>query len=478
MTALAKKIVSNSSMLMGAEIFSRFIRIALVIVSARLLGDENYGKFSFAMAFTTLFLIIADMGIHQLLVREIARNLKQVKKYLANALVIKFFLAALNLLLVFVIINFTNKPTDVIVTVYILAICQIVLSFGELFKSVFQAFQQMKYDAISTLLQSVLDTVLGVGVLWLGASFKELAWVYLLVSVINLGYCLIIVVKKFTPLTLDFDRPLMKFLLREGLPFGILYFFAMMYTYISSVFLSFMVSDEAVGWYNAAYRLVFAMLFIPMGTMKAVFPVLSKYYKDSLPDFKRLFEKTFKVMAFVGISLASLVTLLAKKIILFLYGPEYINAAAVLQILVWSTALIFITTVMTHTTRSSDRQRFTAKAVGFSALLNLGLNYVLISKFSYIGAAYATLGTEASTFILHLFYLWFNLVKPPLVKLVPKIVIINLVMMVYTVLLINANLFLVGITALMVNVAMAWMTHYFSKDEWLLFREVLRFSKS
>ncbi|MDZ7265025.1 MAG: oligosaccharide flippase family protein, partial [candidate division KSB1 bacterium] len=167
MTALAKKIVSNSSMLMGAEIFSRFIRIALVIVSARLLGDENYGKFSFAMAFTTLFLIIADMGIHQLLVREIARNLKQVKKYLANALVIKFFLAALNLLLVFVIINFTNKPTDVIVTVYILAICQIVLSFGELFKSVFQAFQQMKYDAISTLLQSVLDTVLGVGVLWL-----------------------------------------------------------------------------------------------------------------------------------------------------------------------------------------------------------------------------------------------------------------------------------------------------------------------
>lgn len=477
MTALAKKIVTNSSMLMGAEIFSRFIRIALVIVSARLLGDENYGKFSFAMAFTTLFLIIADMGIHQLLVREIARNLEQVKKYLANALTIKFFLAALNLFLVAVIINFTNKPTDVIVTVYILAVCQVVLSFGELFKSVFQAFQQMKYDAISTLLQSVLDTVLGVGVLWLGASFKQLAWVYLAVSVINLVYCLVIVVQKFTPLTLDFDRALVKFLIREGLPFGILYFFAMMYTYISSVFLSFMVSDEAVGWYNAAYRLVFAMLFIPMGTMKAVFPVLSKYYKDSLSDFKRLFEKTFKVMAFVGISLASLVTLLAQKIILLLYGQEYINAAAVLQILVWSTALIFITTVMTHTTRSSDRQRFTAKAVGFSAFLNLGLNYLLISKFSYIGAAYATLGTEASTFILHLCYLWFNLVKPPLWKLVPKIAIINLVMMVYTMLLINANLFLVGITALMVNLAMAWMTHYFSKDEWLLFRDVLRFSK-
>ncbi|MDZ7261181.1 MAG: flippase [candidate division KSB1 bacterium] len=478
MTSGSKKIISNSVLLMTTEILSRVIRMALVVFSARLLGDENYGKFSFALAFTILFLILADLGIHQLLVRELARKPEQVKKYLGNALVIKFFLSALNLLLIFTIIQFTHKPHEVVVTVYILAVYQILGSFGELFKSVFQAFQQMKYDALSTLLQAVLDTALGISILYFGGDFRALAWMYLLGSVINLGFCMTIIVRKFTPLSLNVDLPLIKFLFREGLPFGILFFFAMMYTYISSVMLSLMVNDQVVGWYNAAYRLVFAMLFIPTGTMKAVFPALSKYYKDSPENFIRLFEKTFKAMFFIGFSLASLISLLSDKIILLLYGKEYINAAGALRILVWSTALIFITTVMTHTTRSSDRQRFTAKAVGFSAFLNIALNFILIPKYSYIGAALATLATEASTFLLHLYYLSYKLVKPPFLKLAPKIIVVNLVMSIFLIFFNRFDIFTLSAIAVIINLSMVGLTRLFSKEELNFLKEILRLQRA
>lgn len=463
---------------MGAEFSSRFIRIALVVFSARLLGDDNYGKFSFALAFTTLFLIIADMGIHQLLVREVARNPGRVKKYLANGLAIKIFLSALNLLLIFSIINLTNKTQDVVVAVYILAASHILNSFCELFKAIFQAFQRMKYDAISTVLYSFSNTVLGVGVLLMGGGFQELAWMYLAGSFLNLLYCVWVITHKFTPFAFEFDVPLVKFLFREGLPFGILFFFAMMYTYISSVILSFMVNDEVVGWYNAAYRLVFFMLFIPMGVMKAVFPVLSKHYKESMTHFTQLFEKTFKVMFFVGFSLATPISLLSEKIILLLYGEEYINAAAVLKILVWSTALIFITTVMTHTTRASDRQKFTAKAVGFSAFLNIVLNIVLIRKYSYIGAAFATLATEGSTFVLHVVYLSRRLVKPPILKLAPRLIAINLVTAIPILLFMKLNIFILGPAALAVNLMMVFITRYFSKEEFDFIRGIVRPSQN
>jgi len=251
-----------------------------------------------------------------------------------------------------------------------------------------------------------------------------------------------------------------------------------MYTYVSSVILSFMVNDEAVGWYNAAYRLVFALMFIPVGTMKAVFPALSKYYKESTVDFKRLFENTFKVMFFIGFSLASLISLISDKIVLFLYGEEYINAVGALRILVWSTALIFVTTVMTHTTRSADRQRFTAKAVGFSAFLNLVLNFILIPKYSYIGAALATLATEGSTFLLHLVYLSNKLVKPPILRLAPKILAINLVMGIYVVFFMKVNIFLLVPTAVMVNFIMVVVTQYFSKEEFAFLKEIVRPSRS
>ncbi len=465
-------------MLMGAEIVSKAIRIALVVFSARLLGDANYGKFTFALAFTTLFLILSDMGIHQLLVREIARKPDRVKAYLGNAFVIKFFLSALYFLLIVGIIILTNKPPEVVVAVCLLAVYQILVSFSLTLKSVFQAFQQMRYEAISTVLQSVLGTVMGITVLLLGGNFLALACMYLLGSVFTLVYCLVIAGRNFTSLSLEIDFPLIKFLFREGLPFGILFFFAMMYTYVSSVILSFMVNDEAVGWYNAAYRLVFALMFIPMGTMKAVFPVLSKYYKESMADFTRLFEKTFKVMFFIGFSLASLISLISDKIVLLLYGEEYINAAGALRILVWSTALIFVTTVMTHTTRSADRQRFTAKAVGFSAFLNLALNFILIPKYSYIGAALATLVTEGSTFLLHLVYLSTKLVKPPILKLAPKILAINLVMGIYVVFFMKVHIFLLVPTAVMVNFIMVVVTQYFSKEEFAFLKEVIRSSRS
>ena len=478
MISISKKIASNSALLIGAELSSKAIRVFLVVFSARLLGVENYGIFSFAMAFTILFLIVADMGIHQLLVREVARKPEMLKKYLSNALFIKLLLIVLNLTLIFFAINLTNKPKGVIITVIIIAVSQIFNSFGELFKSIFQAFQRMKYDATSTLLHSFFDSFLGLGILFLGGGYQALAWMYLVASLLNLIYCLVITVKKFTPLSLDIDIPLIKFILSEGLPFGIMYFFAMMYTYIDSVMLSLMTNDEVVGWYSAAYRLVFTMLFIPMGMMKAVFPVLSKYYKESMEKFTRLFEKTFKILFFIGFSLACIITLLSDKIILLLYGDKYINASGALQILVWSTALIFITTVMTHATRASDRQRFTAKMVGIGAFFNLALNFILIPKYSYIGAASATLATELLIFIFHLFYLSYKLVKPPFVKLLPKILIINAVVTIYIILFQQLNIFILASSALTVNLIMVFITRYFSNEEYVFIKEILRLSRS
>jgi len=472
-----KTIASNSVIVISAEILSKLIRIVLVVLSARLLGDTNYGKFTFSLAFTTLFLIITDMGIHQLLVRELARKPEMVKKYLANALVIKLFLSLLYLTSVFLIINLANKSSDVVTTVYIFAIYQVFVSFNLFFKSVFQAFQRIKYDAVATLLQTILDTSFGITILLLGGNFQLLASMYLLASFLTLVYCLRIVTTKFSSLSLEVDFSTVKFFFREGLPFGIIIFFAMMYTYIDSVMLSLMVSDEVVGWYNAAYRLVFAMLVVPTVIRKAVFPALSKFYNESIADFTRLFEETFKVMLFLGVSLAFLISLLAKKIILLFYGKEYVNAAGALRILVWSAALIFSTTVMAYTTRSANRQRFTAKVVGFGAFLNLALNFILIPRYSYIGAAFATLITEASTFLFHLIYLSNKLTRLPILKLLFKVFIINIVMGFFILLFLHLNVFILSIFALVVNGVMVGVIHYFTKDELVFLKRVLKFSR-
>ena len=188
-----------------------------------------------------------------------------------------------------------------------------------------------------------------------------------------------------------------------------------------------------------------------------------------------MFEKTFKVMLFLGVSLAFLISILSDRIILLLYGEAYINASGALKILIWSTALIFVTTLMTHTTRSANQQRFTAKVVGFGAFLNLGLNFFLIPKYSYIGAAFATLVTEISTFLFHMVYLSKKLVKPPLLNLLPKVFIINIIMGIYILLFRQWNIFFLSITAMVVNGVMTGAVRYFTKEELIFLKGMLRF---
>lgn len=460
-----KSVISNSALILSAEVLERILRLILVVYSARILGDTDYGKFTFALGFTSLFLILADGGIHQLLVREVARAPERVKEFIANGLLLKLFLSVFTAASIYFCINLTGKSVEVKTAVYIFGACQICISFSDFFTSIFRAFQRMKYDMAATTIGGLSTILLGLAVLFSGGNFLLLAVMYLTAQLIRLLYCLIVTRLRFSEISLQWHFPLIKFLLKEGFPFGILYFFSMMYTYVDTTMLSIMKGDEVVGWYNAAYRLVFAMMFIPIGAMKAVFPTMSVYYKESLDAFKKLFYRTFKTMFLIGFSISSLLYIISDRIILLVFGPEYINAAGALKILVWSTAIIFIGTVQTHITRSSNQQGFTAKVVASSAVLNLGLNLLLIPKYSYYGAAIATLASELFTFILHFWFLSKKLEVPPLFRLAPKIIVINLVVMFYVSLVSEFNLLIIVPTALIINLIMLFVTRYFTKEE-------------
>ncbi|MFQ5706568.1 MAG: flippase [bacterium] len=475
------RVASNSVLVLSSEILDRLMRFILAVFAARLLGDADYGKFTFTIAFGALFLILADFGVHQLLIREIARKPDKVETLLGNGLTIKLVLSGFTALCIYVAAQFTHKPHDVLMTVYVIGAAQITGSFAEYFSTVFQGFQRMKYTAIAALILSVSNTVIGVIVLLQGGSFLDLAWVYLVSRFLKLIYCFVVARAKFARIVLSFRKPLLKFLVFEGYSFGITRFFSVMYTNVDTTMLSIMIGDAVVGWYNAAYRLIFAMMVIPMGIMRAVYPALSAYFKSQQEAFDSLFEKTFKLMFLTGTSIACVLSLFSNRIILLMFGDEFINAAAALRILVWSTAIYFMGTVMTHAMRAAGKQRFTAKVVAASAFLNLFLNFIFIPRFSFIGAAFATLTSELFTFSFHFWYLRRYIVKPPLLRLLPKIVLINAIMVVSIRLLVDFPLLILIALALAVNLIMVVFTKYYTKDDLVRIQsmaKVIKFSSS
>jgi O-antigen/teichoic acid export membrane protein len=234
-----------------------------------------------------------------------------------------------------------------------------------------------------------------------------------------------------------------------------------------------MINDEVVAWYNAAFRLRFAMQFIGASIVKAVYPPLSQAYHESEAQFRAIFHKTFKVIILIGISLATLVSLVADKIIDLLYGSEYSNAGVILQIMVWALVLVFLNLLMAHTTRASDNQRFTARVVAFAAFFNVGLNALLIPKYSYIGAAVATLATEGLTAVSHFYYLSKRLVEIPMLRMLPSVVIINVPAALFLIWLPAPLIAQIPVAAVLI-ILMTLLIRYFSPEEMAFLKSLIK----
>jgi O-antigen/teichoic acid export membrane protein len=65
--------------------------------STRYLGSEKYGILSFAIAFASITIFLADIGIAYVVLRDVARDKERTQKYFGNSILLKIILAIITL---------------------------------------------------------------------------------------------------------------------------------------------------------------------------------------------------------------------------------------------------------------------------------------------------------------------------------------------------------------------------------------------
>src|SRR3989338_5480666 len=140
----------------------------MMLYAARLLSKEHFGKFSFALSLSLIAVVLADLGINTLLIREISRNKSLVSKYFINAFSIKVVLSFFTYLIIVALLNVLGYPQDSRQIVYIIWFFTILSTFTELFFSIFRAFEMMFYDAFLKIVRMILLSTASLYVLFKG----------------------------------------------------------------------------------------------------------------------------------------------------------------------------------------------------------------------------------------------------------------------------------------------------------------------
>lgn len=400
----AKRIYKNTLYLGIAEIVSRVLQFVVMLYAARLLSQEHFGKFSFALSLSLLALVLADGGINSLLVREIARNRNQANKYFANAFSVKILLSLVAFLVITIILNIMNYPQDTMYIVYIVWLFTILSTFTELFYSIFRAFESMFYDAFLKITRMIILTVASLYVLFKGYGVFVFSYMFMFVEFIVVLIALLIALNKFIKFEIELDYLFIKSLLRKAAPFGLAFVFGSIYFFIGSVMLSKIKGDIEVAIYSVAYNIALAILFIPTVYTNAIYPVLSRYYHQSRKELNILYEKSLKYLYIIGLPISVGTHLLAGRIINFFYGKDYSASAIALQIIAWYLFIKFLNFLLGIVLSSIDRQDKRMLGQGTTAVFNVLLNLLLIPKMGFIGAALATFITEVFLFVIYYWY--------------------------------------------------------------------------
>ena len=394
-----RKIAYNTAVqILGKVVLNSLLSVALVFLLARYLGPKNYGFYSAVIAFGGLFAILADFGIYPILIREMASKPKEQEKIFGKVLVLRLLSAFLVCLLAFLVSFLTPYPLFIKWAIGIVALQSLFASLTNFFVSVFQLHYQMDLPVLFEVLGRAVLLALVLIVVHFKLGFLEIFWFLALSSFLNLAL-LFLLATRYIKIKPQFDLEFFQHFLRECWPVGIVVILLLVHFKTDTIILSLEKSAYEVGLYGAAYRIIEVMILIPLIFSSLLLPKFSEFAFSDQKALKQIFQKAFDILFLFALPLVAFLIIFAPQIIVTIAGIDFVGAIAPLRILVLAVFWPFLYFPIYYLLVAARKQKALIFPWGAVTVLNIALNLILIPKFSYKGAAFATFVTEAVLFI-------------------------------------------------------------------------------
>jgi len=374
---------------------------------ARLTSAELLGQYATMVTFAGLFSTIAKFGLPSLLIREIARNREnpeQVDSLVNAALGLTAILSVATLILMLAVGGLLNYPTILFRAFVLTGLALGIEALAYMIEASFRGREEMEWSAvvISTMEGSFL--VLALLAVPLGVTIEGLMVAYLVSRILSLAVGVYIYQMRFGKIRLAIHKRLWLSLFKGGFPFAINNSMSSVYVRIDVVFLSSWATSAIVGLYEAANNLTMRLNIIARTVNVALYPFLSSEFTKDNQSLQRYTGRTIRLLVILSTLMAAVLWAFGDRIVVFIYGSDFVGAIQAVKWLALIMPLRFIDTTLDVALNASNREGKRAKAIIITALTNLLLNFILIPTYQMMGAVYATVLTEC---VLCALFIWF-----------------------------------------------------------------------
>lgn len=393
--SLGMTIARNTIMVTAGSAVLKLVNFLFNVYVIRQLGDDRFGQYSVVLAFVGIYQIFAELGISQFVMRETAKDTTRTESLFWNLVAVRLILAVIAII-VMPLIGLGLGYSQQLVLGILLFGCTFLLAGVQVpLEGVLAAHERFDYVAAIGVLGQVVFVIVGGAFLLSGHSYIWLIVASIVCQVPAVGLALFGVLRnRLLTMRVRLQPSTWFGLIRGGLPFGIIAFTLSLAYKVDTIILKEFTTDAMVGWYNAAYNLVFSLMFLINGFKEAIVPTLARTYVSDPDQVTRWYVRTVKVLLVIALPIAVGGMLLAFPLIEMLYTRAFLPSGMALMVLIWDVPFLMYTAFCGNITTIINEERQAARIYGINAVANVLLNLWAIPRYGVMGAAIITVATD------------------------------------------------------------------------------------
>jgi O-antigen/teichoic acid export membrane protein len=380
-------IFRNTGLLVCARVAERLTGVVLTLLVARTVGVEGLGLFATAMAYLGVIGVAGELGVVNLLVREISRDRRRTRDYVVNASILAtaFSLVAIAIAEAVLTVLDVSPTLRAAIGVVLLAILPNTLNIVQ--EAVFVAHQRLEFEAAVTFVSSTLYVVAGSILLYTGHGVVALLGLYVAIQFVDTVLYYFLINRYVGRLSWTFDLHFTRNLLREMRPFAGTSVLSAVFARPEVLILSWFAGARAVGLYSAAVRLAQLAYELMNVFMTNVYPVLARLHErmDERFEVVRLQAQRYLFALSLPVSAALLVA--ARPVVETLYGSRFHGAVVLVKIIAIGIPLTAVWTVLWRVLSARGEQTLVLTVQAATVAARLALGFTLIPLFGGVGAA-------------------------------------------------------------------------------------------
>lgn len=473
-----RTVAKNSLVPMGASLLIQVINFALALVVLRVLGPENNGRYAFAVTVWFFWSAVTEFGLNILVTREVARKRTEANRFLVNSALLRVALTVVSIVpligLMAAFATWSDLTTDTTAAILVLWLSLFPFNIAGALSNMFFAFERFEYPTAIEICTALVNVALQIAVLVAGRGIVGLAAVSIATNVFTLLVMYVLVRRLLFIPRIQFDRALLRWMFFESYPLMMNNLLANLFFKVDVFLLKPLAGDTVLGYYNASYKFVNALNFIPSKFTLAIFPLLSRASNNSLDATRRAMLVAVKLLLWIAVPITVATVLIAPQLILVFAGAAYLpDSGIALQWLIWFLPFSFVNSVVHYVLIALNEQRFLTRAFLIGLAFNIAANLLAIPPLTYRGAALVTVLSEVALLIPFFYALRRHFDSLPVLDVIWRPAVAGALMggVIFMVLPINMMLALV-VASLVYGLAL-FLLGAIGADEWLLIKRLM-----